>query len=237
MPNSILQQNRRVDDDHRRRHQNNSLNGNRQYHYKQHHHHVKELMNDSSDHTRSTAVSSSTTSTCSNSIRSKACSNDLSHSYLSRQHHPMINKKKNTISNDHLGQYDHCKNSTLSPNSVLSCQDRLRLYRYANTSSITSTISNNMGDRQGEKSLDSQKVTKSNSSLSFPCNRAQYVKTGNALWNDVEYYEYTIPVPINHYYDRPPRILQHYHKQQKKQQQQEVMSEFARSAYLTSSYI
>lgn len=64
-------------------------------------------------------------------------------------------------------------------------------------------------------------------------NRAIWIKTGNALHSDIEYYEYTIPIsqlsPSMMY--RPPRTPQ------SKKKNERVMSEFARSAYMTASPI
>lgn len=64
-------------------------------------------------------------------------------------------------------------------------------------------------------------------------NRAVYIKTGNSLHNDIEYYEYTIPVVsqlLSSFY-HPTRATQ------SRMKQQHVMSEFAKSAYMTASPI
>jgi hypothetical protein len=261
MPYSILQrQNRRsVDDDHRHHHGKKNRNSEHETHH--HSQHLeKDLVKDSSEHTRSTATSISSESSCSHSSRG----NVRSYHDTSDKQHQWLHHEKYTISNDHVGKFNRSE-------SFSSCQHRLRLRLQENllqttittsntaTTKTIATISNNdkilqkesieggRGDgggggleaiavTDGASALVSSSLAKSSQPL-FNHNRARYVKTGNALWNDVEYYEYRIPVVVRQHQHRPPLIPNQQTSSTPRKVQQQPMSEFARSAYLTASHI
>lgn len=60
-------------------------------------------------------------------------------------------------------------------------------------------------------------------------NRAIWIKTGNSLYSDIEYYEYTLPITqsSSSLLYRPPITPQ-------SREKNPIMSEFARSAYMTA---
>jgi hypothetical protein len=231
MSNPMLRLNCRHDDDNRRHHVNYDKSSRQNYR----HHHTKEVMKDSSEHTRSTEVSiSSASSSHSSSCSINRCIESQSRGYLYGHHH-MLNNKKLTTMNDFVGKND-------DSSSFSSCQDRLRLcLNSSSVPSTTATIANSnntfkkptTGGEGGQRTATA--VVYPNGTNSSLSNRARYIKTGNALWDDVEYYEFILPVPVQQ--NRPPRIPQQASPLSSSPKEIQIlpMSEFARSAYLAAS--
>jgi hypothetical protein len=260
MPYSILQRQncRSVDDDYRHHYGERDRNSERETHHHSQHH-EKDLVNDSSEHTRSTATSIGSGSSCSHSSRGRVSS----YHDTSDKHHQWLHHKKYTILNDHVGK---CNRSE----SFSSRQHRLPLRLQENSSQTTITTSNTTtttttiaatsnnsinlqiqsgagaGSGSGSggeiavtnrvSALVSFSLTKSSQTL-FNHNRARYVKTGNALWDDVEYYEYRMPVVVRQHQHRPPLIPNQHTSSSPGKVHQQPVSEFARSAYITALHI
>lgn len=135
------------------------------------HHHKKDHKIDSSEHTCSTSTSSMSSSGRSNSRSISTSSIRSSGSMRSN-----FEQKKQTIISNHVGPY--IQKNHHHPASPLhsSNHHHQTYYNKGNTNQPKSVVS-----ATSDKGL----------------NRAVYIKTGNALHSDIEYYEYIIPKPIS----------------------------------------
>lgn len=172
----------------------------------QHHHHNEK------DHLMDSNENTNNTSRSSRSCFSSSTNNiSISNGDSMRQN---IHSEKQIITTDNVRPYDQNYHHPIS--SLQSPRDHQR------SCSSDENINRPLKEVQG--------------SVDTGLNRAIYVKTGNSLYSDIEYYEYTMPKSSSSstssslLQQRPPRTPQ-------SSQKNKAMSEFARSAYLTASPI